>query len=219
MARKSQQIVETARRLFLERGYNATSVDDIALEAGVSKTTVYNNFDDKETLFAAVVEGVTSGASRILKTLDEALATEADLAQRLERLATALLEGVLQPEVVQLRRLAISEALRFPNVAAQYWTTGPEQGFGQLNNAFALLDRDHELRVEDPHAAASHFAYLVIGEWQDRALLSPATLGTDQQRREHLVSAVSVFLSAYRFRDSDARTEIGTGVDGQPIHG
>ena len=57
--RKGAVILDTARQMFLERGYDATSLDDVAAASGVSKTTVYNNFEDKEGLFSAVVLSVT----------------------------------------------------------------------------------------------------------------------------------------------------------------
>jgi AcrR family transcriptional regulator len=51
-------ILESARRLFAERGFEATSIDDIAEAAGVAKGAVYHHFASKEALFAEVLEGV-----------------------------------------------------------------------------------------------------------------------------------------------------------------
>jgi TetR/AcrR family transcriptional repressor of mexJK operon len=53
---KRQAILESAKRLFLEQGYDGSSMDAIAKAAGVSKLTVYNHFHDKENLFVAAVE-------------------------------------------------------------------------------------------------------------------------------------------------------------------
>ena len=72
--RKGALILDTARQMFLERGYDATSLDDVAAASGVSKTTVYNNFEDKEGLFRAVVLAVTERAEQIISELGAILA-------------------------------------------------------------------------------------------------------------------------------------------------
>ena len=110
--RKGALILDTARQMFLERGYDATSLDDVAAASGVSKTTVYNNFEDKEGLFSAVVLSVTERAEQIISELGATLRGDEPVAARLTAVARALAYGVLNPAVVQLRRLAISEALR-----------------------------------------------------------------------------------------------------------
>ncbi|MBX9764445.1 MAG: TetR/AcrR family transcriptional regulator, partial [Pseudomonadaceae bacterium] len=53
---KRKAILEAAKSLFLSRGYDGSSMDVIAAEAGVSKLTVYSHFTDKETLFAEAVK-------------------------------------------------------------------------------------------------------------------------------------------------------------------
>ena len=52
---KRASILEAAKQLFLEQGYQGVSLDQIAATAGVSKLTVYSHFGDKETLFAAAI--------------------------------------------------------------------------------------------------------------------------------------------------------------------
>src|SRR5437763_15221984 len=54
--RSRAQILDTALKLFSHRGYGATSVRDIAEEAGVSKGNVYHHFPDKETIFRALLD-------------------------------------------------------------------------------------------------------------------------------------------------------------------
>src|ERR1700735_3089392 len=98
--RKGALILDTARQMFLERGYDATSLDDGPAASGVSKTTVYNNFRDKEGLFSAVVLTVTERAEQIISELAGTLDTDEPLAARLTAVARALAYGVLNPAVV-----------------------------------------------------------------------------------------------------------------------
>ena len=83
--------------MFLERGYDATSLDDVAAASGVSKTTVYNNFQDKEGLFSAVVLSVTERAEQIISELGATLSENEPVAGRLTAVARALAYGVLNP--------------------------------------------------------------------------------------------------------------------------
>lgn len=53
---KRQRILNAAKQLFLQHGYHGSSMNQIALKAGVTKLTVYNHFQDKATLFSCAVE-------------------------------------------------------------------------------------------------------------------------------------------------------------------
>ena len=139
--RKGALILDTARQMFLERGYDATSLDDVAAASGVSKTTVYNNFEDKKGLFSAVVLSVTERAEQIISELGATLSGDEPVAGRLTAVARALAYGVLNPAVVQLRRLAISEALRFPDIVTAYWDRAPARTLALLTESFTADGR------------------------------------------------------------------------------
>jgi TetR/AcrR family transcriptional regulator, mexJK operon transcriptional repressor len=195
--RKGALILDTARQMFLERGYDATSLDDVAAASGVSKTTVYNNFEDKETLFSAVVLSVTERAEQIISELGATLSGHEPIAERLTMVARVLAYGVLNPAVVQLRRLAIAEALRFPDIVTAYWDRAPARTLALLTESFTQMAAQGELDTDDPAAAAGLFAYAVLGPYQDQALLQPHRPLTRAHLDEHVDSVVAAFLRAY----------------------
>jgi TetR/AcrR family transcriptional regulator, mexJK operon transcriptional repressor len=195
--RKSALILDAARTMFLERGYDATSLDDVATASGVSKTTVYNNFADKEALFRAVVLSVTESAEQIISALTATLDGDGPAARRLTAVARALAHGVLNPAVVQLRRLAIAEALRFPDIVSLYWDRAPARTLELLTEAFERMTASGELATEDPATAAAHFAYAVLGPPQDRALLQPGRPLAAAWLDEHADRVAAAFLRAY----------------------
>ena len=84
--RTREELIAAAERLFTERGFHATSVDEIALEAGYTKGAVYSNFESKEDLFFAVYE---QRAERAVAEI-EGVIGEAGPAAGLERLASEL---------------------------------------------------------------------------------------------------------------------------------
>lgn len=195
--RKSEAVLTSARSLFLEKGFSATTVDEIAETARVSKATVYSNFVDKAALLAALLDRVATESAQILTGVVSRLEGPGPVEVRLEQTAIALASGVLRPEVLQLRRLALAEAIHFPAKVAAYYEHGPGATLLLLERAFRDLDAQHLLRVEDPTEAAARFAYSVIGPAQDRALLTGVTPEPADVAR-HATAAARAFHAAHQ---------------------
>jgi TetR/AcrR family transcriptional repressor of mexJK operon len=104
----------------------------------------------------------------------------------------------MQPQVLQLRRLVIGEAARFPELAQAYYQRAPEHVMAALASHLHKLAERGLLHVEDPLLAASHFAFLVLGQPLDKAMFSAIehTPGTDELGQQ-ADAAVRVFLAAY----------------------
>jgi TetR/AcrR family transcriptional regulator, mexJK operon transcriptional repressor len=197
-ARKRQAIMAAATSLFLRNGYQGTSMDDIAALAVVSKQTVYKNFADKERLFTDIVLGIAASSDKIIKTMINALSGADDLEQALTGLARRYLSGVMRPHVLQLRRLVIAEADRFPVLARGYFERAHARAFTALAAAFGDLARAGLLRIDDPLMAASHFAYLVLSIPQERAMFRAGEQFTAAELEQFADAGVRVFLAAYR---------------------
>lgn len=192
-------IREAAASLFLTKGYSGTSMDEIAATARISKQTIYTHFPSKEQLFADLVlantERVEEFADGLVRTYREAGGLEAGL-QRVARVYAAL---VIRPEVLQLRRLVLGEAGRFPELARTYYERVPRRVYAVLASLFSELAAEGELRIDDPQLAAQHFAWLVLGLPLDRGMFLPAAEATGEGSVERLAdAAVGVFLAAYR---------------------
>jgi TetR/AcrR family transcriptional repressor of mexJK operon len=195
--RKGAVILDAAQKMFLARGYDATSLDDLAAVCGVSKTTVYNNFNDKKSLFGAVVLSVAENAEQVILELPTTLHGDGPVLDRLTVVARTLAYCVLNPAVVQLRRLAISEAMRFPNIVNAYWHKAPERTLRLLAESFAQMAKNGELQVQEPLAAARQFAYSILGPHQDLALMQPNRAVTRAELDDHIHRMVTAFLRAY----------------------
>ncbi|MBA1159098.1 TetR/AcrR family transcriptional regulator [Microvirga sp. Marseille-Q2068] len=112
--RLTDRIIEVATRFFLDKGFDATSIDQIAAEAKISKRTLYTRFPTKADLFEAVIvtayeTGITSieAAERKLGTTQE----------RLYALSLSLWAEITTPDSIALERLVTAEAVRFPHMA------------------------------------------------------------------------------------------------------
>ena len=98
---KRQQIIDGARRVFIEMGFDAASMNDITRAAGVSKGTIYVYFANKEELFEALIE---EERGSIFKNLYEALEYSGDLRKTLIHFGKALSIKITSQKVVLAQR-------------------------------------------------------------------------------------------------------------------
>jgi TetR/AcrR family transcriptional repressor of mexJK operon len=197
-ARKHTAIVDAATTLFLRDGYRGTSMDEIAALAAVSKQTVYKHFADKQSLFSEMVTGTVDQVSDPVH--DEVLALEdsGDVEADLRGLARRLLARVMQPRILQLRRLVIGEAARFPELGRVFYERGPGRTITALATVFERLAERGVLELDDPRLAAAHFNWLVMSIPLNRAMF----LGEDQpparaELNRYADAGVRAFLAAY----------------------
>jgi TetR/AcrR family transcriptional regulator, mexJK operon transcriptional repressor len=197
-ARKRRAILAAATTLFLRDGYLATSMDHIAAAASVSKQTVYKQFADKRSLFREIVTGTVEQVADPVAEQIAGLGGGTDLQAGLRDLARALLAQVIQPQVMQLRRLVIGEAGRFPELGRLFYDRGPGRTIDALATAFTGLAATGALRPGDPRLAAEHFNWLVMSIPLNRVMLCGDTGLPAPADLDHYADAgVRAFLAAY----------------------
>jgi TetR/AcrR family transcriptional repressor of mexJK operon len=197
-AQKRRAIIDAATALFLAQGYEGTSMDEVAASAAVSKQTVYKHFDEKAKLFSAIILGVAAQAEAFVSELPQMLETGEDLDSALTAVAHRYIATVMDPQVLQLRRLVISEADRFPDLARTYYERMPGRTLATLAEQFNLLAQQRRLRIENAEIAAGHFAFMVLGLSLDRAMfLGSDSLPSEDELLAQADAAVTVFLAAY----------------------
>lgn len=190
-------IREAATTLFLRSGYLGTSMEEIAKLAGVSKQTVYTHFADKERLFTDLILRITEHVDEFLRHATAVLESTEDLETDLRQLARRYLVSVMRPELLQLRRLVIGEAGRFPELARKYYERAPGRTLATLASGFQRLAERGLLKVDDPQLAAQHFAYLVLGAPLDLAMFWGAEALPAAELDRQADRGVQAFLTAY----------------------
>ncbi|WP_433801219.1 TetR/AcrR family transcriptional regulator [Actinomycetospora sp. CA-084318] len=183
-------IVRAATELFLAEGYQAAGTDRIAAAAAVSKQTVYNQFGDKRSLFAAVVLGVTATAEAFGAELTAALAAvqhPEEVVPALRKLLRRWAGVALSPRVLAMRRLVIAEAGRFPELAAEYHRRAPDATLRTVAAGLVDLVERGLAHVEDPDRVAADLAFVLFGAELDRALFHPDSPPPDAERLDALV--------------------------------
>jgi TetR/AcrR family transcriptional regulator, mexJK operon transcriptional repressor len=196
--RKRKAILEAATTAFVSKGYLGTSMDEIAALASVSKQTVYKHFADKKTLFTEIVTNTVDEVSDPVFNEVVNLQDSGDLEADLRDLARRLLARVVQPQLLQLRRLVIGEVDRFPELGRTFYERGPGRTIEALAAAFERLAERGLLKLDDPLLAAAHFNWLIMSIPLNRALFfgddeAPAAADLDR----YADTGVRVFLAAY----------------------
>lgn len=201
-AHKRAAILGAARGLFLAEGFDRTSVDAIALRAGVSKRTLYDYFGDKQALLVAVVDhAADSLMAAIRRTMAETLTEVHDLHAALLdfslRIATETFGSV---DYLALMRLVTNESVHLPQLRDSLMTNAPEEAIAAR---LAEFGRQGALDVPNPRVAADHLVALTF-------LLAINSLGStisadDPRLRSILDEGVRAFLRAYAPRPRAAR--------------
>jgi TetR/AcrR family transcriptional regulator, mexJK operon transcriptional repressor len=200
-ALKRKAILEAATTVFLRDGYLGAGMDEIALLADVSKQTIYKQFTSKETLFLEIVAGLTDAGSDAVHEGIPELPPGGDLRAYLEDYANRQLDIVLTPRLMQLRRVVIGEAGRFPELGKALYESGPKRAMAAMATMFRHLADRGLLQIDDAATAASHFNWLVMSQPLNQAmLLGDAGIPHQAARRRYAADAVSVFLAAYGAR-------------------
>lgn len=196
LGRKHAQVALAARRLFMAQGFNATSMDSIAREAGVSKATLYSYFVSKEALFAQLVT-------------DECAAIQADLSS--PTLDTGLVEGLRRfaHDYVRLFsrkrersmcRIMANESTRFPDLCWYFYEIGPLATTRVLAQ-FLLDARDAGfIDFDDAMTCASQFLSLIRGDLPLLAMLSLED-ATSHRIEADIEAGLRTFMRAYGVGD------------------
>jgi TetR/AcrR family transcriptional regulator, mexJK operon transcriptional repressor len=196
--RKRKAILAAATTVFVSNGYLGTSMDEIAALASVSKQTVYKHFADKKSLFKEIVDNTVNKVSDPVYDEVVNLRDSGDLEADLRDLARRLLARVMQPQLLQLRRLVIGEADRFPELGRTFYERGPGRTMAALAATFERLAERGQLKLDDPLLVAAHFNWLIMSIPLNRAMFfgddePPAPAELDR----YADTGVRVFLAAY----------------------
>ncbi|MFC5418626.1 TetR/AcrR family transcriptional regulator [Bosea eneae] len=195
--RKRGAVLEAATSLFLAKGYDGTTMDEVAALAAVSKPTLYRYFADKERLYAAIVAATTDNIDGLLRLVAEELAASHDPREGLSRLAGKFLTTLMQPDLLRLRRLVIANAERFPEVGQGWFSGGFERVLETLSAAFQRYAAKGRLRIDDPLMAANHFAGLLLWIPLNRAMFSGKCDSDPAELVRYAQAGVDAFLRGY----------------------
>ncbi len=193
-SRLDDEVRRCALEMFLDRGFEHTSVEQIARAAGTTKASIYGRYASKQELFRDVVEWAMANPDWPYP--EPPLPASDDLAASLRAIAETSMRRATDPSMVKLSRLAISQISRFPEFAGR---PDPSSTWWRAKAVIALLQRHvatGEIVADEPELLAEHFLAMVSG--------MPARLASmgrmrDAETQDRLTrSAVELFLRSLR---------------------
>ena len=191
---KRASILDAAKRLFLEQGYQGVSMDQIAAAAGVSKLTVYSHFGDKETLFA---EAISSKCQEVLPDDLFVRPPEGPLREQLQAIGHAFFALITSEEAINMQRMMNTPGTTENALRELFWKAGPrrvQEVFGAFLQARA---NEGKVQIDDVPLAASQFFSLLKGELHPMMVCGLCQQHTPAEVRRHIDATVDFFLRAY----------------------
>ena len=203
---RRERLVAAAEHVFVEMGYGAANMDGIARRAGMSKKTIYQVFETKQELFAAVIDSRRDALAAMIEgeASDDSRPPEEVLGQFLGQIA----RFILAPRQAALYRLAVSESQRAPELANAFYREGSTKVCSPLTEWLALQHARGVLDVPDPTSAGKMLFYMAIAELQMRLLIGECREPDEAMIEERVECAVRLFLDGARLegkRDSSTR--------------
>lgn len=191
---KSEQVMQAARSHFLEHGYDPTSMDQIAKEAGVSKATLYAHFESKEALLYELMEEEfrLHGPEPLWNRNSEFQ----DIEKELRQIARRFTSIFLNDEKLAFHRLVMTNASRFPKMAEIFMDGGPRRQQAEICEFLERAVEEGLLEISNIPLAVKQFVCLVQADLPLNWALSlkpPSQKEYDAQ----IEGGVQVFLAAY----------------------
>lgn len=162
------RLLAAATRLFLERGYDGTSCDQVALDAGAGKASIYARYANKEALFCAVIDKL------LARSFEQGeVASELPLRERLAAVGMRVVADALHPDALALLRLVVTGLARFANTGVRadqvFWQ-------GAVQRAAAAIAAREPDTIDQAAGPAQQFIEFILMPPLMRALLGePAT--------------------------------------------
>ncbi|UTD30647.1 TetR family transcriptional regulator [Bradyrhizobium sp. WD16] len=193
-SRKARRILDSASALFLDKGFDAVSMDAIARDAGVSKATLYVHFASKAALLKALVDD----ECRRVRPQSLWVPQEGpiDVEATLRRIARTFTAFFLHDEGLALNRLIVAYASRFPDMAEVFMNAGPRRFEGEVESFLRAAQAQGLLRITDFHLATVQFLALVQGRLPLNWALSMRP-PSEAEYDALIEGGIRVFLAAY----------------------
>ncbi|TAN50612.1 MAG: TetR/AcrR family transcriptional regulator [Rhodospirillales bacterium] len=191
---KRALIQDAARRLFMEQGYAATSMDAIAAGAGVSKATLYAHFKSKQALFESMIQErcrANMGENVLPAQLGD------DPLEGLTALGRQFLGMLLTPDALAAFRLVLAETQRLPELGEAFYRSGPARTMELVTTYIDHLNQAGRLKAADPALAADLFLAQLKGKLYLKCLLGLQTEVSAQDIERHARVAASAFVLSF----------------------
>jgi TetR/AcrR family transcriptional repressor of mexJK operon len=195
---KRAKILQAAKSIFLKMGYHATNMNQIAKEAGVTKLTVYNHFQDKGNLFICAIE---ESCEESIRTKQFELTADSNFKQALQLMCQRALSIIYLPEALKLDCLLFELAAEQSPLTQQFFDASHTRmchvwcDFFEQAIAFKFIQADAPLKQTELIIS------LMLGIRHQQVLLGLAPVPTADEIDQIIQHAIEIFLLKYQAKN------------------
>ena len=188
--RRNEHLLDVATDIFVRLGYNATTLDRIAAEAGVAKRTIYARYADKQALFFAVLRRLAE--RRVLENLwDE---DELPLREGLRRRTRQMLERSLTDSELAIARLFMVELTHFPEMGKSLWRAVEDEQGESMIEYFRSHQRKRNIKTINLNLLAELFLFNIYS-FTNRVALHQRDKPSEEELTAYIDNMVDVMVS------------------------
>ena len=191
---KRRQILDGARKVFMDLGFDGASMGEIARAAQVSKGTLYVYFADKSTLFEAILEQEALQHGQVAFNFDPAR----DVETTLKDFGRAYNRLLCRPGGGSAIRTVMAIAERMPDLGRRYYARVLDKSINRLSDYLNTHVASGDLAIDDCDLAASQFMELCKASLFLPFVFQAAPAPSEERISEVVDSATRMFLAAYR---------------------
>lgn len=195
---KREQILDGAKRVFVEQGFEAASMNDITRAAGVSKGTIYVYFENKEDLFGYMIE---RERRRITETVRHALDGQKPIDETLAGFGTLFATHMTADQTIRAMRMVIAANHRLPSLCSRFFSATPINPVSVLQE---YLDRQVAAGIivcnDTEHAAKQFIELTTVGLFKPRIFGAMEEVPSPAAIEKNVTAAIRMFLAAYGAR-------------------
>jgi AcrR family transcriptional regulator len=189
-----ERLLDAATQFFMEKGFAATSMGEIAKQAHASTETFYRHFPTKEELFQRVL---LRRAEFNKGELSSVLLSHDPPEKALTAFGELVLSLLLAPEAMSLHRIFVMEKGRFPEMVNSFHAQGPARVHAALSSYLAEQVKKGKLRKMNTDVGARQFFDLVVPEFMFGVNVRSKPAPTKAEIRQRVKEAIDCFLHGY----------------------
>lgn len=209
---RERRVLDAALKVFAEAGYSGTTMDAVAMEAGLSKPTLYQYFESKDALFSAMLLGERD---QMLDAFQHP--TGKGMVADLHEFAWDYADTVLRPDLLSLARLIIGEVQRFPEIGRAYQQSGPDRLLAGIIDYLDKRRADGRLVFDDAELAAQDLWGLILSAPRTQALYMPDSLPDRSELARYVNNGLRVFLRAYSTKPGEDLATLEALIGAQSV--
>lgn len=189
--KRQQEIVELVAPLFLDRGYDQVSIDEIVRRIGGSKRTLYDRFGGKAGLFEMVIKAY---CAKVHRDMFAGIDDHEGIEKQLVFIGTHFLNMILHPSILEQHRLMVSMGRNFPSVAQMFFQAGPQRAYDLIAGWIERQQKAGKIGRGDAAVMAELFLDMLTGKHQLALLTSSFSSSSKKEIAATVKTAARIFL-------------------------